>query len=265
MRSKSEKTLTQFESHQNDVWLWLADPADVCSGDESVCTALLAPDERARAEAFRFEVDRQVYLTTRALVRVALSHCHRMPPELWRFTSLKYGKPETAPACGLLFNVAHTRRLVVCLVSRKIELGVDAEGEDRAGEILGLAEEVFSPMELEQLQVLPDDEQRDHALTLWTLKEAYAKALGRGMSFPLKQASFVFGARGHIRLDANARQDTLGFPCQFCVMDYAAHRIAVVIERTPRLRLKRVRLRSLRETPVMLADGVERWFPSGQE
>ncbi len=262
-RGELENTLTEIL--QNDIWLWLADPAEVCSGNERTCTALLSPDERSRAGAFRFELDRQVYLTTRALVRVSLSHCDDMAPALWRFRSNKYGKPETDPACGLRFNVAHTRQLVVCLVSRGIKLGVDAEAENRAGEIVQLAEEVFSPTELEQWRVLQDDEKRNRALTLWTLKEAYTKALGKGISFSLKRASFVFRAGGEIRLDVNAEPGTLGIPWQFCVMDYAGHRIAVVIERTPGLRIKRVRMRSLGETPVFLADGGERWFQSAQE
>lgn len=254
----------ELETGKGDAWLWLADPAEMCPGNEPMCTALLDPDERVRAEAFHFAIDRQVYLTTRALVRVALSHSHGTAPELWRFRSNKYGKPETDPACGLRFNVAHTRHLVVCLVSRGIELGVDAEGEDRAAEIVAIAKEVFSQTELEQMLALQEAEQENRALTLWTLKEAYAKALGLGLSFPLKRASFVFDAGGQIRFDVDAEQDTLNRSWQFCVMNYAAHRIAVVIERTPGLRLKRVRMRSPGETPILMADGAEQWSQSDE-
>ncbi len=263
LRCKSENTLTRQETQQ-DVELWLANPAEVCSGDEPMRIALLAHDERARTGAFRFEIDRQAYLTARILVRVSLSHFHHKSPELWRFRSNEYGKPETDPACGLRFNVAHTRQLVVCLVSRGIELGVDAEGKDRADEIVELAEEVFSQTELDQLRVLEEGEQRNRALTLWTLKEAYAKALGKGMSFPLKRVSFVFGAGGQIRLDENTEEHGLGVQWQFCHMDYAAHRIAVVIERTPGITLKRVRLRSPGALPEALADGGEQWFQSAR-
>jgi 4'-phosphopantetheinyl transferase len=244
------------------VWLWLADPAEVCVRGESVCAASLSPEERARAGTFLFAADRQAYVTTRALVRVALSQHHSVAKELWRFRMNEYGKPETDPACELRFSVAHTRRLVVCLVSRGIEVGVDAEGQERAGEIVELAEEVLSAAELGQLRVLQEDERKDRALTLWTLKEAYTKALGQGMSFPLKRASFVFGEGGEIRLDVEAEQDGLGAPWQFCIMDHASHRIAVVIERTPGLRLGRVQMRSPGEPPVMLVDVGERWFPS---
>ena len=264
LRCELEKTPTQLETQQ-EVGLWLAAPQEACSAGESVCTALLAPDELARARAFRFEADRQVYLTTRALVRLSLSHYHGGAPNLWRFKPNSFGKPETDPACGLRFNVAHTRQLVVCLVSRGIELGVDAEGKDRADEIVGLAEEVFSLTELEQLRALQEDERRDRALTLWTLKEAYVKALGKGMSFPLKRVSFMFGSGGQIRLDEDTEQDGLGGPWQFCTLDHAAHRIAVVIERAPGRRLTQVQLRSPAEIPVVLADGHERWFQSARE
>jgi 4'-phosphopantetheinyl transferase len=263
LRCELENTPTHVETQQ-EVRLWLADPGEVCSVGESVYTALLSPDELARAGAFRFEVDRQVYLTTRALVRVSLSHYHGGAAKLWRFKSNRFGKPETDPSCGLRFNVAHTRQLVACMVSRGIELGVDAEGKDRADEIVGLAEEVFSLTELEQLRALHEDERRDRALTLWTLKEAYVKALGKGMFFPLKRVSFVFGAGGQIRLDEDTELDGLGVPWQFCTMDHAAHRIAVVIERTPGIRLKPMQLRSPGEIPVALADGNERWFQSAR-
>ncbi len=75
------------------------------------------------------------------------------------------------------------------------EVGVDVEAFSRAEEIVPLAPKVFSLAEQEQLNALPAAERPHRALSLWTLKEAYIKARGMGLSLPLRGISFLFGER----------------------------------------------------------------------
>ena len=73
---------------------------------------------------------------------------------------------------------------------------MDVESFSRAEEIVPLAPRVFSAAERAQLDALPAAERPDRALSLWTLKEAYIKARGMGLSLPLQEISFLFEGEG---------------------------------------------------------------------
>ena len=184
------------------LYLWCAYPEDLLTeATAHACASLLSEDERARWQAFRFDRDRREYLTTRALVRSALSHYHPIAPEAWRFQTNSHGRPQIDPDCGLRFNLSNFSDLVVCLISHESDVGVDVEPYENAEKIAELAPGVFSPVELAQLEALRGPEKLDRALSLWTLKEAYIKATGFGLSQPLNQFSFLFGGAEGIRLE----------------------------------------------------------------
>lgn len=160
----------------------------------AVYDALLSDDERAKRDRYRFEKDRHTCLVSRALVRSTLSGYAGVAPEAFRFQANAYGRPEiVAPesARALRFNLSHTRGLVVLLVARGREVGVDVEDRERDGKLIDVADRFFSPDEVRDLHALPPAEQPDRFFFYWTLKESYIKARGKGLSIPLSQFSFV--------------------------------------------------------------------------
>ncbi len=172
--------------------LWLARPAaftDPAQLDR--LRAMLTDEERARTDRYRFARDRRTSLVTRALVRLTLSRYCAVPPARWRFRTNRHGRPEIAsPASRLRFNVSHTEGLVVCLVSRGRELGVDAESLRRERRWLDLAERFFAPAEARALREVPPARRALRFLEYWTLKESYVKARGRGLTLPLSGFRF---------------------------------------------------------------------------
>jgi 4'-phosphopantetheinyl transferase len=228
------------------------------------CERLLSPEELARWQAFRFDRHRREYLATRALARTALSHRRPVRLEAWQFQLNAHGRPSVVPDCGLRFNLSNCPGLVVCLVAEDIEVGVDVEPCERAEQIAELAAEVFSPRELAQLEALRGMAKLDRALSLWTLKEAYIKARGMGLSLPLKKFSFVFdGTEGiHLELDASSGDEAGRW--QFLLLDHAGHRIALMAEEKVAPELRRWEARPLLEPATRLAAGEERWFPSAE-
>lgn len=160
---------------------------------------LLTERERAGEYRFHFPEDRHRYLLTRALIRTVLSLYAPIEPTEWSFGVNAYGRPEIAegatPTIGLSFNVSHTAGLVMLGVSRHGAVGVDAEHLGRSPAVLELAAQFCSRSELTELRREPDDHRRsERLLDLWTLKEAYAKARGIGISLPLTR--FNFSLRG---------------------------------------------------------------------
>jgi len=176
---------------------------------------LMTLDEREIQRRFLRARDRHEYLVTRALVRTVLSRYVDVPPETWRFYRNEFGRPYvdwktmgvTPSLPGLLFNLSNTAGLVVCGVSSKHELGVDVEPLARHDQILGIANTVFAGPELEILPRLPTAERRRAAVDFWTLKEAYIKARGMGLSIPLEQFWYTLGDPIRIAFDVRLGDD----------------------------------------------------------
>ena len=152
----------------------------------------LPPDEIQGEQRFAFEKSRIQYLIARILVRTVLSHYTGNEIGAWEFVRNKYGKPSVASPQGvpLEFNLSHTDGLTVCAVSRGHELGVDVEDLNRVADHLMLARRFFSTSEADALEGLPRESQRRAFLRFWTLKEAFIKARGMGLSIPLDSFAF---------------------------------------------------------------------------
>jgi 4'-phosphopantetheinyl transferase len=164
---------------------------------------LLSPEERVQQQRFYFAAGRHEYLVTRALVRTVLSRYVEVNPSIWRFKKNAYGKPAIAyprEIPPLTFNLAHTSGLIVCLVALGRDIGVDVEDITRPGETVEIAEQFFSPTEVAALRALPPHAQRSRFFEYWTLKEAYIKARGLGLTLPLEQFSFHLEAGHPIRV-----------------------------------------------------------------
>jgi 4'-phosphopantetheinyl transferase len=156
--------------------------------------ALLTEEEKIKWRRFYFEADQHRYLITRALLKTTLSQYIHQHPNTWSFAENQYGRPHLAEPehAWLRFNLSHTTGMVVCLVSRQREVGVDVENlERKIDSLLGIAERFFAPKEVSALQALPIAEQRQRFFSYWTLKESYIKARGMGLSLPLEKFAFV--------------------------------------------------------------------------
>jgi 4'-phosphopantetheinyl transferase len=254
------RVLTDMD--KKPIHLWYAHPEDLTEAVTQACAPLLSEDERAQWQTFRFDRHRREYLTTRALVRTALSHYHPLAPEAWRFETNPYGKPTVDPDCGLRFNLSNSPGLVVCLIAQGAEVGVDAEAIERAEKVSELAPEVLSPLELVQLEALRGPERLDRVLSLWTLKEAYIKARGVGLSLPLNKISFLFGGVEGIRMELDPSLGTEpGSRWQFCLVKHAGHCIALMAEWANVPELQVWEARPLLAPPTRLAAVGELWFP----
>jgi 4'-phosphopantetheinyl transferase len=238
--STEDPSPTSHALDPGEVHLWYAVPAR-CRTPELLAQyeSLLSPDERARWKTYRFERHRLEYLVTRALVRWVLSSYAPLPPSAWRFTRNAFGRPELDPRFRLRFSLANAPTLVACAVSRD-EVGVDVEPLARGEDVLRVAASVLSPRENAALLRVPRSAVPDHALTLWTLKEAFVKARGRGLSMPVDELTFTV-EDGRVSLEVGPAVHDGGSAWHFRILDRAGHRLAVAAEsaggRAPRLRV----------------------------
>ncbi len=224
-------TISAYEIH-----LWYVQDQNI---DDSQLLSqyhnLLNNEERLQQKRFHFERDRHQYLITRALVRSVLSlYVNTTSPEKWKFKKNAYGKPfisSSSLAVPLCFNLSHTNNFVVMAVTLDQEIGVDIEYLPRLGKMLEIANHFFSPIEIEQLHALPAEKQTNRFFDLWTLKEAYIKACGMGLSIPLDHFSFTFSQQGEIEIDFEPERNDQPRYWQFWqIRPSEIHKISVAVK-----------------------------------
>lgn len=142
----------------------------------------LEPDELNRAGRFHFERHRRHFIVARGFLRSVVARYLETQPEALRFSYGAYGKPALASEHVLRFNLSHSHEVALLAVALDAELGVDVEHirADFASE--EIARRFFSRAEVEVFNALPKEEQVAAFFRCWTRKEAYIKAIGKGLS-----------------------------------------------------------------------------------
>ncbi len=169
----------------NHVHLWQI-PLNLLSYE--AYRSVLSPDENERANRFVFEKHRRRFILAHFALRKILSEYLELPPELLKFEELSHGKPiltsEQNPFC-LEFNLSHSGETALVGLRLEKAIGVDIEYH-RTREFIDLAEHVFSEKEYQSVAATKSIDVFFH---IWAQKEAFIKAIGQGLSYPLKDFS----------------------------------------------------------------------------
>lgn len=150
--------------------------------------ALLSEDEYKRAMRYHRPVDRDRFIAGRGILRKIISAYLELPPSQLRFTYNEYGKPAVSDdqnGRGLNFNLSHSAQLILYAVTRGRVVGIDIEYIREDFATLEIAEHFFSKDELAALKSLPADQRTIGFFNCWSRKEAFIKAKGMGVSYPL--------------------------------------------------------------------------------
>lgn len=180
------------DGSERTVRLWAMPVGNLGETDVARWRDVLDDDERARAARFAFEHNRVEYVAAHALTRRLLAEVTGEPPTAFRYQAGDRGKPVALCDGRLLrvhFNLSHTAGLVAVAAAVETELGVDVEAVDRTVE-LAVADRYFFGVEARWLDTLDPARRTEGFLRLWTLKEAYIKATGRGLSQALDEFWF---------------------------------------------------------------------------
>jgi 4'-phosphopantetheinyl transferase len=181
--------------------LWLLDLSRL----DNVATdhlTILSADELIRADTFK--KNRQHFLATRILLRKALAHYTQLNAQDLVFLRTSQGKPFLM-GDPVFFNLSHCDQFAVLAVSTQGAIGVDIESFAKHN-FLKIAQRYFHPEELQALSSCEDSERSILFYKLWTLKEAFFKAMGGGISTGLNKASFSFNAENiQVKLAADVQ------------------------------------------------------------
>lgn len=148
--------------------------------------SFLSIQERSKSNSLITPALRNNYIITRAVLRSILSNFLKIKQQEIRFLTNPYGKP-SVKGRDINFNISHSMNSAYYAISVDFEVGIDVEFFDTKRNILGIAKGVFSANEFCHFINLSRDKQQEFFFEAWTKKEAMIKALGSGLSYPIKK------------------------------------------------------------------------------
>jgi 4'-phosphopantetheinyl transferase len=148
--------------------------------------SLLSTDEIARADRYQFDLPRRNFTACRAALRTLLAGHLSLSPRELVFKYGEHGKPALAGNDAVQFNVSHSQDYGLIAIAAGAPLGVDIECTRAMPDMDGMVEVNFSPAEAASYFALRATERLGAFFDGWTRKEAFVKAMGAGLGFPLK-------------------------------------------------------------------------------
>ena len=186
-------------------WISLLQPQQVLD----CCREVLSSGEMRKAASFHFQRDRDRWVIARGAIRHVLATYLKVSPRELRFQYGGHGKPDVMDAInqpGLKFNLSHSGDFALAAVTRKVNVGVDVELIRPEVSGVEIAKEFFSPRDVQKLTQLTPRQQVEVFFECWTLKEAYLKACGAGLSVRLDSFDVVRESQNLPALLAVAQQ-----------------------------------------------------------
>lgn len=187
-----------LQTNQAHIWRARLD----CSEQEIVkLTAILSPEEKARAARFVVRKAANGFVIARGVLRALLAKYLNAEPQHLVFQQNQYGKIylERVP---LQFNISHSQDLALFIFSWHQPVGIDVELMRIDIEFADIARKFFSKREVLELFSLPKEQQLRAFFNCWVCKEAFIKARGIGMYSALDKFSVEISpnANGRVRI-----------------------------------------------------------------
>jgi phosphopantetheinyl transferase len=170
-------------------------PLERCVPVLGALLELLDPWEQEQARSIVTRNRRIAHIASRALIRLALSEFSgkMVRPDAWRFTTNPFGKLTLARANRrkLSFSLSYAMSMLMIGVSEHPQIGVDIEPVPD-WTCADVTWDSLTERETLTLLSLPAAERYPAFLRIWTLKEAYAKCLGIGVSLDFRDVEVSF-------------------------------------------------------------------------
>lgn len=149
----------------------------------------LSPEELERANKYKFIKDQELFILRRYLLRLILSqYCHCQPHQMiYRYNSCKKPLINIPEFKKIKFNMSYSYDLLLIGLCRQNDIGVDIEKVREISDLENIASENFSHHELEYFNSQLN--KTTSFFKIWTRKEAFIKAKGKGLYYPLKSFS----------------------------------------------------------------------------
>lgn len=193
-RARAQGDVTVFSQGQVRIRLLSVDDVDDAALDRYAPT--LSAEELARAYHLKTEQLRTEFIASRGALREMLGEYLEEEPAAIIFAGGRNEKPSVIyPHTHLQFSLTHSAGKVVYAFAERRRVGVDIEAISSIKYDPALAAEVLSDAELHEWLALPHELKLRGFFCGWTRKEAFIKAVGKGLSLDLKSFSVTVDPR----------------------------------------------------------------------
>jgi 4'-phosphopantetheinyl transferase len=170
-----------------EVHVWRID-LDLPAITLKMLDAVLSAEERERVVDFRSMEMRKRWVVARGALRCILATYTSAKPSSLVFQVERYGKPYISwPANNIPFNFSHTGNLALLAISNTGQVGVNAEQLQSNIDIEKISRRFFATSEADEIMALTPEARPSAFFACWTRKEAFVKALGKGLNMPVDQ------------------------------------------------------------------------------
>jgi len=199
---EASATIAKLATQEVQIWL-------VAIADFADFNPLLTEAEQAQQQRFKTLALQQHYALRRGILRELLSHYLNCPPLEIHLEKTSYGKPLLGSQHPPLhFNYSFSGEYLLYGFSRDAALGVDIEKINTSLVSTSLKKALFSSVELAALEPYTATARAVAFFRGWTRKEAFIKAIGEGLHFPLHAVEVCLEENSEANLLLNIHNST---------------------------------------------------------
>jgi 4'-phosphopantetheinyl transferase len=176
-----------FSIKPDEVHVWIFDLANQ-KFHSHFYPQFLSQEELDQAHSFKFERDRECFLVRRGILRKLITKYTGLDRADIKYAVNPCGKI-FLPDHHLTFNTSHSHNKIALAFSLSHTIGVDIEQIRSLPDIPQIIDRWFSKTEKTELLKLPKDSHLEAFYQIWTQKEAFIKAEGKGLAHSLQDFS----------------------------------------------------------------------------
>ena len=181
--------LTRHYLHGQPIEVWIIDTGKN-SRQLAAHYEILSNQEQQQAARLKKPKHAAAYIVAHSFLRHVLSSHLKIAPDIVGFTTNLFGKPLlTNISKGLFFNLARTHGRAAVAINYACPIGIDIEGLNHDFDYSSVLSTVLSNNELNSFNQLGEELTTRAFYKVWTQKEAIIKALGKGLSYPIKKVT----------------------------------------------------------------------------
>lgn len=151
---------------------------------------ILSKEEQQQAKKFIQLKHQERFIITHGILRQVLASYLNTTFDQIKFTNNKFGKPLLVKNLSnkvINFNISHSKDVALFCFAKNSTIGIDVEFKRQDIEIKEIAKRFFTAKENTSLDHFPEKQKLEIFFTYWTCKEAFIKAIGKGLSYPLNK------------------------------------------------------------------------------
>lgn len=168
------------------VWYYQGPPIELQMSE----TLALSAEEQSVEHGLSSVQAKSQYRLAHSLLRLLIGLHLDVDPRRIQYSNNEYGKPEVV-GHDIHFSLSYTRNCFVLALSRARDIGVDVEWLNPHFDYTSIAQRFFTMEEQSMMDALLEPQRRTLFFELHTLKEAYVKALGKGLSYGIENVGFA--------------------------------------------------------------------------